>query len=406
MDLTLIPLVLVLAFAVAMASVWAWALALAGFGHSLSYLGLLALGYGVFGVAIVAQYLTTPPLVAAFLYASGAMLVSYGILFRSGFVSPPALLVLFGAAIPIGVAIFSYLQDNILMRVYVVNFGLAAIFLYPAWRLRRMAHGSEADRLLFWVLLIVGLHFFQRILLTASTITNADASRPAGSPFWIVTFYSGALFTTVLGLGVMFSAALDLIARLKVERDTDALTEVYNRRGTDARLREMVERTARRAITVIMCDIDHFKEVNDRHGHGAGDRVLRHFADVLRDNISPGDFVGRLGGEEFVVVAAEAEPGEGVGLAERIRMSVETTDWQRIVPQLSLTCSLGVTEIPPQEDPWGAVRRADELLYAAKRRGRNCSVADDDASSGGAWEHSEIRQVSRDGQREARDPSN
>ena len=401
MDLTLIPLVLVLAFAVAMASVWAWALALAGFGRSVSYLGLLALGYGVFGVAIAAQYLTTPPLVAAALYASGAMLVSYGILFRSGFVSPPPLLVLFGVAIPIGVAIFSYLEDNVLMRVYVVNFGLGAIFLYPAWRLRRMARGTEADRLLFWVLLIVGLHFFPRILLTASAITSSDASRVANSPFWIVTFYSGALFTTVLGLGIMLSAALDLIARLKAERDTDALTEVYNRRGTDARLREIVERTGRRAITVIMCDIDHFKQVNDRHGHGAGDRVLRHFADVLRDNISPDDFVGRLGGEEFVVVAAGTEPGEGVGLAERIRMSVETTDWQRIVPQLSLTCSLGVTEIRPQEDPWGAVRRADELLYAAKRRGRNCSVSDDEAIWGGR-EHPGIRQVNRDDQRETR----
>lgn len=376
MDLTLMPPLLLLAFAVSMASVWAWAVAMAGLGRSLSYLGLPALGFAVFGGAIIAQYLLAPPLVAASLYATGAMLVSYGILFRSGFVSPPAPLILLAAATASGVAVLSYVENNIVMRVYVLNFGLGAIFLYPAWRLRHMARGSEADRLLFWILVVVGLHFFPRILLTAGTITSLDADWVTNSAFWIVTFYSGALFTTVLGLGIMFAAALDLIARLRAERDTDPLTEVYNRRGVAARLRETVDRAGDRAVTIVMCDIDHFKQVNDRHGHPAGDRVLRHFADVLRRHLRPGDVVGRLGGEEFLAVVAGTEPGQGLSIAERIRTAVETTDWGRIVPELSLTCSLGVAEVRPGEDPWDAVGRADELLYAAKRRGRNCSVSD------------------------------
>lgn len=395
MDLTLIPPLLALAFAVALASAWAAA------GRSMSYLGLLALGFGVFGAAMVAQYQQAPPLAPALLYATGAMLVSYGILFRSGIVAPPPLLVLLAAAIAIGVAVFSHV-DSIVMRVYVLNFGLGAVLLYPAWRLRRMARGSAADRLLFWMLTIVGLHFFPRVLLTAGTITAADASRVADSPFWIATFYSSALFTTALGLGAMFAAALDLIGRLKAERDTDALTGAYNRRGIEARLREVVKRPGDRAVTVMMCDIDNFKQVNDRYGHPAGDRVLRHFADVVSRNVRPGDIVGRLGGEEFVVVAAGMGPDEGLGLAERIRAGVETTDWGRVVPHLTLTCSLGVTQIQRQEDPLDAVRRADELLYAAKRRGRNCSVADGEEPPGaGGRGNPGIRLVGPDRQRRA-----
>ena len=156
---------------------------------------------------------------------------------------------------------------------------------------------------------------------------------------------------------------------------TDAMTGLANYRYLRAELEEEVKRAARyrHSLSLIMLDLDHFKRVNDHHGHPAGDLALRRFADVIRNSIRDADFPSRYGGEEFAILCVEAGADEAAAIANRIRAAVESTDFQ--LPngkRVDLTTSAGVASFPAD----GAtdeelLRAADKALYAAKRAGRN-----------------------------------
>ena len=161
----------------------------------------------------------------------------------------------------------------------------------------------------------------------------------------------------------------------------DHLTGCYNRRYMEEQLLEReVERASRYPawLTVIMCDLDHFKVINDTYGHPIGDVVLRHFASVLqaacRDHV---DSVVRYGGEEFMLILPETDLRGGVRLAERLRRTIGDVpayrDEQRSV---SVTASFGVvsadfSKVGMEGDPGALITRADELLYQAKSAGRD-----------------------------------
>lgn len=142
---------------------------------------------------------------------------------------------------------------------------------------------------------------------------------------------------------------------------TDELTALPNRRA-------MCDHLARRDgdLTVVMVDLDHFKRVNDTSGHDRGDEVLRRIAAVLREESATEGVAGRWGGEEFVVVMDGARLGRANLLAERLRAKVAARD-----DLCGVTLSIGVTAQRPREDAGGVLARADELMYAAKRGGRN-----------------------------------
>ena len=160
---------------------------------------------------------------------------------------------------------------------------------------------------------------------------------------------------------------------------TDPLTGLYNRRYLDAHLDELIERVHKDGISVavLLFDIDHFKHVNDSHGHPAGDDVLRELADRATNSVRSVDLVARLGGEEFVVVMPETDLAIAAAVAERLRVAVarEPFSLRPGGERLSVTISVGVTVAASCEDDRDKIlKRADDALYAAKTRGRNCIV--------------------------------
>jgi diguanylate cyclase (GGDEF)-like protein len=162
----------------------------------------------------------------------------------------------------------------------------------------------------------------------------------------------------------------------ELERQTreDALTGVSNRRHLDALLAAEWERALRfgRALTVAMADIDHFKQINDRFSHAAGDEVLRTVARMLRENTRGVDAVARYGGEEFCLVLVETAAEDAARLCERLRALLEDYDWASIRPGLSVTVSIGVAGLHEGADaPDALLAAADVRLYAAKHAGRN-----------------------------------
>jgi diguanylate cyclase (GGDEF)-like protein len=155
---------------------------------------------------------------------------------------------------------------------------------------------------------------------------------------------------------------------------TDVLTGLYNRRYAMERLtQEWAEaERGRRPLSVLMLDIDHFKEVNDNHGHGVGDAVLRQFADTLRIFSRAPDVTCRFGGEEFLLIATDTALKGALLLAERIRSSVERKVLAATGTPLHLTVSIGVAEkSATQANIDQLIKAADDALYRAKQHGRN-----------------------------------
>lgn len=153
---------------------------------------------------------------------------------------------------------------------------------------------------------------------------------------------------------------------------SDPLTGVANRSEFDQCLRRCTDESQQRQATfsLIMCDIDHFKRVNDVHGHPAGDEALIEFANVLRRHTRSSDLVARYGGEEFVVVAAKSDRSTALRRANEIRQAVVSTPLHGIGGQ-SVTVSIGVAEYQNGDTPESIVARADRALLRAKVNGRN-----------------------------------
>jgi diguanylate cyclase (GGDEF)-like protein len=158
----------------------------------------------------------------------------------------------------------------------------------------------------------------------------------------------------------------------------DSLTGVKNRLALTERARELLAQASRAGypLSVLMIDADHFKSVNDRFGHGGGDAALLALVDSIRGTLRAGHVIGRVGGEEFVVLAPDTHAEQALVLAERIRETVEATPLLVDGHPLQLTVSIGAaTSQLGERDVSRLLQRADAALYAAKRAGRNRVMA-------------------------------
>ncbi len=168
---------------------------------------------------------------------------------------------------------------------------------------------------------------------------------------------------------------------------TDGLTGLYNHRHLHERLSLEVERSQRSGLplSLLMLDVDHFKQFNDSYGHPAGDEVLRQLARVLNDTRRANDVVARYGGEEFALILVDTAKFTAAKVGERVRERVAAHDFAETalkVRGLTISVSIGVATFPDDgPDAEGLVRAADTALYAAKRAGRNRVVLSTEALS-------------------------
>jgi diguanylate cyclase (GGDEF)-like protein len=170
-----------------------------------------------------------------------------------------------------------------------------------------------------------------------------------------------------------------VIGQLERAADTDYLTGLLNRRAFDLEFRDQCDRARRSGLPLALAtfDLDHFKQINDRHGHAEGDRVLREFAALLERELRGGDTLARVGGEEFAVVLFGVGLGEAVAFAERIGRELSSVRGEANAARgageagPALSTSAGVAELSPRApDPAALMLVADRALYAAKAAGR------------------------------------
>jgi len=190
---------------------------------------------------------------------------------------------------------------------------------------------------------------------------------------WVATI--GTLTTAGLVVAVIRARLTDLISNLTDAARSDPLTGLLNRRGFQEAFDVELERARRadRGLSVIVGDLDRFKDINDRFGHAAGDEVLRRVGGVLRSTKRSWDIAARIGGEEFAVLAPDTDEHGAYVLAERMRMEIEQTFEPAGAGQL--TASFGIVSFPIHGQTGEALlKAADQALYAAKRLGRNRAV--------------------------------
>ena len=269
-----------------------------------------------------------------------------------------------------GIAYYLHVDANITARTIVANggngiiFGLAALAIYRGRKI-------TVDKILSFVVAIFACQFFIRTLLISKifqeTLTNDNYATS-------LTALSMQFIVSVAALSVasclFFSFGSQVFGSLKREAETDPLTSLLNRRGLEHQFQNLRERSirARVPVQIVICDIDHFKTINDSLGHTAGDKVIRKVAAIINETARKSDLTARVGGEEFCVVMWNANPAGAKLLAENLRSALSIHKFDDI-PSVTLSC--GITSLYV-DDNWHSVfERADKALYLAKNTGRD-----------------------------------
>ena len=162
----------------------------------------------------------------------------------------------------------------------------------------------------------------------------------------------------------------------------DGLTQLYNRFGIDQIIAQLSAQDILGGpkYSLILADVDHFKRINDQHGHHIGDKVLQHVAQLFQAHLRAGDYVGRWGGEEFLIIMPGANKKTAMAMAEMIREALLNSECDS-TPPVKVSASFGVSERLSGEEFADSFKRADNALYQAKASGRNCCVCAEDVSA-------------------------
>jgi diguanylate cyclase (GGDEF)-like protein len=279
----------------------------------------------------------------------------------------------------VGIAYFTYVVPDVHVRVVIVPAFHAACCLAIAGR---VLLARPKDRPRYNYLFVVGaaaLGAFGHTVRGAIYAVNppAQAALLQPGPMQITFLALGILVLPSLCIGLVMMAHDRLAQRLERLARFDDLTGALSRKAFLATAAERLARAGQKRGRdyVAVVDVDHFKSVNDRYGHAAGDEVLRHFASIVRARIRDDDAFGRIGGEEFCLFCTAERIEDVTALVERLRKTVEATPCDVPGGVLHYTFSAGIAAWDGREPLASLMARADGLLYAAKVAGRNCVKA-------------------------------
>ena len=225
------------------------------------------------------------------------------------------------------------------------------------------------------IILLIFLQIISAAIILIINFINISANNSS-----IILFTESFIFVLSLAL---FAAAIKFKKKI-FDQDlenmalTDGLTGLYNRRYFDMFYENIFNQSSRYGIllTLIMCDIDHFKKINDTYGHDKGDEVLKEIANILKSNTRKTDIAARFGGEEFMVCLPSTEITSALDIARKIKqmvLKVKMKDIKKVSISMGVTFYRKEFENKPNE----LLKRLDDLLYEAKKRGRNRIISED-----------------------------
>ena len=285
-----------------------------------------------------------------------------------------ALLAVIGLAVWLGIGWFGVVQPDYRLRVYIAAAMVACYSALLFWPLRHAlrAGGSIAQRVMVLVILAAVVAWILRLheLLVG---TQTPPGLLVATPGNVVNLVYGAIEPVFASIGFLLMYNEAAQADLRRLARTDPLTGALNRLALEEEARRLFGRAgAPFGLAVLMLDADHFKAINDRHGHAGGDRVLAALAHGVGARLRPGDVLGRVGGEEFLVLLPHTDLATATALAEELRAHVASQPLGLDGLAQAITVSIGVAVRDATDgDADALIRRADHALYEAKRAGRN-----------------------------------
>ncbi len=344
------------------------------------YMLALAVGYAASAAGFLLQRFELPlgfnvtKLASCASFAVAAALMASSICVRYNRNVPFAGL---GILIGGGVAAFCwflFVVPDLTWRIYAMNFALGGVSVLVALEVRAVPEKTVADKLLYGASILVAANFFVRTIVVVAM--NGGYESYAGfytSLYWTSLLLSHALLSLTIALCLAGAAASDVFRDLRRESQTDPLSGLLNRRGLEQKAQEFCVRHQKggAGFSLVMADLDHFKAVNDRHGHAVGDAVIVAFARLLLKGAGPGAIVGRTGGEEFAIVLPGKDLAAAQGFAESIRAALGVGFGGGAAVAGRVTCSFGVAERNAAESLTDVLARADAALMHAKRAGRD-----------------------------------
>jgi diguanylate cyclase (GGDEF)-like protein len=275
-------------------------------------------------------------------------------------------------------AYFTYLQPETRIRIVVASIAMVLLVVRPVLSLTAALPGVSRRARMFTAACLagVGIVMLVRAMVTTKWGVNAYLLAPDS-----VQFASNLLFAVCVvlaTLGVVWIEIEQLQADLSRLAMFDSLTATLNRRAFMLEYQRELSRCQREKVGLALAifDLDHFKDVNDTHGHLAGDEVLRQVAEILRSSLRGHDVLGRYGGEEFALLMPGADTAAAIAGSERARLAVGERPIRVGRLSIPLTISAGVAAYGADGLDWESLlRSADAALYEAKRGGRNRVVA-------------------------------
>jgi diguanylate cyclase (GGDEF)-like protein len=336
----------------------------------------------VVGVAIIGLRGVVPPLASIFLGNALAALGAAGIFVGlCRFMQRPVPWVVLGVVIGVSLAAIGWFSvgvadpDTQLGRRVMVFSALIALLSAPCvWLI--VSHARREGTVLSVMalgaeLMLVGLSLLRVAVNAVAPVQGGFESNHTREVLFVMAF---GLTHLLQGYGLISLHVSQLLRRVAAQANTDALTGLPNRRTFEDTWRRMVQRAARdkSPLALVVMDIDHFKRVNDTHGHAAGDEALRVLGWALKNHLRPGDLCARLGGEEFVLAMPGATPEVARMRAEELLKMPLMYGEDGTGEPLAVTLSVGLTDWRVSDTaPHATIARADAALYEAKRDGRH-----------------------------------
>ena len=356
--------VMMASFGIMFLIVWSWNVRAAGWWSAAFF--CIAAGFSApVGFAAIPTPLWS--IIADLLFATGFLLFSQALLerWRPSWLLPARLGIW---ALSLLLCVFASLFDNLPLELVASDFGCFLLIAIPL--VTAKAHlRRAADRALFGAACLVALDN----LVRGSTIPVTLA---AGTDFFTSNYAYlmqalACIFGLFLALSALATQVIDLLGRYQREAMVDPLSGLFNRRGFDDAIAK-IEAEGPREGSLIVCDIDHFKAVNDEYGHALGDSVIAALSQIISRQAPERAITARFGGEEFVLFLPDTNAAEAAQIADTLRESFTLTVGAKLQLSRGLTASFGLSTVQGSDGSiHDAIARADEALYEAKARGRN-----------------------------------
>lgn len=270
------------------------------------------------------------------------------------------------------------LTNDVGPRLIIVNTGYGIMFTICAATLLNARRRDIVDTAIIAVIVFQAADFFIRPNLTLLIEKTIPAQVYRDSLYYSLIGLSLAIKGVTTAMVLIGATMAEWTKTLRESGERDDLTGLFNRGAFEATMRTLIPRAEAegRPLSLVVADIDHFKQVNDLWGHQAGDKAISAFGELLQGTIRGCDFAGRVGGEEFCIAVWNCENQPAEGLADRIRQAFARMSHSALNDDIRLTASFGVATARAGDTYERLFARADKALYHAKDTGRNRVVGD------------------------------